>query len=365
MLFIDAFPLQKHDAPRAELEAVLQRQFDALAKLLVDPEPTVRVVGVHGVCRVLGVFWELIPAATTKSLLTQLVTKLAYDVRTAWRVGACSCHRCCHLTWIVEQTRSTAVRAAVFQGLEYVLDNALSYPVMKMVLPALSQSIHDRSERVRKAVVSMLLAVLRIRDIHFADIVSVDNLLARLVLDSECHTIASGITQLLQPSFMPQVGDVAPCSCGLAWIVCVRVSDRSPTLALTIHPAENRWFRPADARCGAHREAPRRRVRVLPLRPRARAPVRGCQGHPHAVQGAAPRPQERRRRRHCRRQARPQQGQGQGQGRRQGTRKRERRFGSEQCWGRHYVHVQPPVDEGHTGGANASWAPHSLKVVSM
>ena len=51
------------------------------------------------------------------------------------------------------------------------------------------------------------VAVLRVHLLHL--------LLARLVLDSECHTIASGITQLLQPSFMPQVGDVAPCSCGL------------------------------------------------------------------------------------------------------------------------------------------------------
>lgn len=81
-LFIDAFPLQDADtASRADIDALLQRQFDALSKLLHDDAPTVRVVGVQGVCRVLSVFWELIPAATAKNLLKVLVTKMAYDVR--------------------------------------------------------------------------------------------------------------------------------------------------------------------------------------------------------------------------------------------------------------------------------------------
>ena len=154
-LFVDAFPLQRHDARRAELDEVLQRQFDALATLLRDDTPSVRVVGVHGVCRVLGVFWELIPAATTKTLLTLLVSKLAYDVRVHCCVAECACGgelswallltRACALVWCVaSQTRSTAVRAAVFEGLEYVLDCALSHPILKLVLPTLARSIHDR-----------------------------------------------------------------------------------------------------------------------------------------------------------------------------------------------------------------------------
>ena len=39
----------------------------------------VRVVAVHGVCRILTLFWELIPTATTKALLTTLVRDLAHD----------------------------------------------------------------------------------------------------------------------------------------------------------------------------------------------------------------------------------------------------------------------------------------------
>ena len=44
-------------------------QFDALAKILKDDAVGVRVVATHGVCRVLTLFWELIPQATTKALL--------------------------------------------------------------------------------------------------------------------------------------------------------------------------------------------------------------------------------------------------------------------------------------------------------
>jgi len=55
----------------------------------------------------------------------------------------------------------------------------------------------------------MLLRVSRIRGIRFADIVGVDHLLARLVLDGDNTKLASGITQLLMASFMPQVSRVA------------------------------------------------------------------------------------------------------------------------------------------------------------
>ena len=39
-----------------------------------------RVVGVQGVCRVLALFWELIPTPTSRSLLSLLLKELAHDV---------------------------------------------------------------------------------------------------------------------------------------------------------------------------------------------------------------------------------------------------------------------------------------------
>ena len=56
-----------------------QRQFDALRDALQDPCPHVRVIGVEGVCKVTGAYWELIPAATLTTMLTKLVLELSHD----------------------------------------------------------------------------------------------------------------------------------------------------------------------------------------------------------------------------------------------------------------------------------------------
>ena len=48
--------------------------------LLKDEVIAVRVVGVQGVCRVLALFWELIPTPTSRSLLALLLKELAHDV---------------------------------------------------------------------------------------------------------------------------------------------------------------------------------------------------------------------------------------------------------------------------------------------
>ena len=69
-LFVDAFPLQDPDASNEDLDACLQRQFTAIGELLADADPGVRVVAVAGSCRVLSVFWELIPQGTCRALLT-------------------------------------------------------------------------------------------------------------------------------------------------------------------------------------------------------------------------------------------------------------------------------------------------------
>lgn len=177
---VDAFPLQDPEASRTDVDACLQRQFDALGTLLSDPVPAVRVVAVHGVCKILGVFWELIPAATSHALLARLVGELAHDVR------------------------SSAVRAGVFEGLDYVLDCGLSHPMLKPLLPALAPLLHDRSERVRAAFVTLLQRISKVRTIRFFDVVHIDHVMARLAMDSDTPAVASPMTELLLPSYFPQ-----------------------------------------------------------------------------------------------------------------------------------------------------------------
>lgn len=47
---------QDPTSTRADTDELTQRQFDALASLLADDYPVVRLVGVEGVCRVAGVY---------------------------------------------------------------------------------------------------------------------------------------------------------------------------------------------------------------------------------------------------------------------------------------------------------------------
>ena len=53
----------------------------------------------------------------------------------------------------------------LFQGLAYLLDNHLSHPLMKTLLPTLGNFLHDDSEKVRVTFIDLLLKVKGIRAI--------------------------------------------------------------------------------------------------------------------------------------------------------------------------------------------------------
>lgn len=177
-LLIDAFPLQNPEAPQREVDALLQEQFEMLQALLGDTDAGVRVTGVQGVCRILGVFWELVPSGTLRTLITRLVADMASD-------GS-----------------SGAVRAAVFDGLRFILDNHLSQPLLQTLLPRLGEHIHDSVESVRSAFVNLLLHVKTVRLIKYYEIVGIDQLLARLALP-DSPSICQRITRLLLNSYFP------------------------------------------------------------------------------------------------------------------------------------------------------------------
>jgi hypothetical protein len=179
-LLVAAFPLQNPDAPRSQFEEGLQRQFTHLEDMLADADPAVRVVGVQGISKVLGVYWELVPVHTTRTLLTRLASQMAMD------------------------KKSAAVRAAVLAGFAFILDNHLSHPVLRKLLPKLAPLIHDTTRRVRVAFCELLLSISSIRNIHFNQVVSEEHLLKRLSADANVVPVASRLSKLLLPSFFPQ-----------------------------------------------------------------------------------------------------------------------------------------------------------------
>lgn len=74
---------QDPEQSNAEADALLTRQFAALGGALGDEAPAVRAAAAEGLAELLGVFWELIPAATTAGFLKRITGALATVLRNA------------------------------------------------------------------------------------------------------------------------------------------------------------------------------------------------------------------------------------------------------------------------------------------
>ena len=180
-LFVEAFPLQDPTKPMVELDTLLQMQFEALASLLRDSAVAVRVVAVQGVCRVTALYFpELLPLQTARGLLLQLVRELAHDAS------------------------ANTVRVAVFQGLKYLVaqnSSAACLSMVKGLLPPLAPLLNDGSERVRAALLDLLLELNKAKTFAACGLLKPEPLLRRLPL--EPTPLQQRLTRLLLPHFLP------------------------------------------------------------------------------------------------------------------------------------------------------------------
>ncbi|CAK4082299.1 unnamed protein product [Aphanomyces euteiches] len=166
-------------ASKEETDLIMQKQFDVMIQLVQDSAPAIRVVAVHGMSKVLSLYWELVPHEYIQQFLFWLFE-------------------------MVQDVSATAVRVAVLQGLTLVLDNHLSHSVLKSLLPKLSPYLHDKQESVRAAFCQLLVRIKSIRNMHFYDIAPVDQCLNRLVLDSSRNAVVKPLTNLFLRSYFPQ-----------------------------------------------------------------------------------------------------------------------------------------------------------------
>ena len=67
ILLIDAFPLQDPSTTNDVIDDILTKQFQVLERLLLDPVPKVRITAIEGICRILTMYWDLIPTRFTKT----------------------------------------------------------------------------------------------------------------------------------------------------------------------------------------------------------------------------------------------------------------------------------------------------------
>ena len=70
-----------------ESDELLQRQFEELSKGLQDEAPAVRMTATSGICSLLNMYWELVPAGTTAAYLKRLTG--------SYFTPSTSCLACC------------------------------------------------------------------------------------------------------------------------------------------------------------------------------------------------------------------------------------------------------------------------------
>ncbi|KAL3813686.1 hypothetical protein ACJIZ3_014954 [Penstemon smallii] len=175
-LLLDLFPVEDPDATKEATDTLLEKQFFLLEKLLMDECPDVRAVAVEGCCRLLHMFWEIIPSPTITKIITKIFDHMTHD--------AC-----------------TEVRLSTVNGVIYLLGNPQSHEVLKVLLARLGHLIMDSASVVRAAVTDLLLLLNDIRNFHFHKVVRLDVLFSTLANDQPF--IAKKLTKLLVPSYFP------------------------------------------------------------------------------------------------------------------------------------------------------------------
>ncbi|KAL5556803.1 hypothetical protein UlMin_039039 [Ulmus minor] len=195
-LLLDLFPLEDPEATKEVKDTLLDKEFYLLERLLVDDCPDVRVVAVEGSCRVLHLFWEIIPSPTITKIITKIFDDMSHDI----------CHE---------------VRLSTLNGIIYLFGNPQSHEILKVLLPRLRHLILDSVLSIRTAFIDLLLLVRDIRNFQFNKVVELDVLLSTLANDQP-H-VAQKITRLLMPSYFPSKASIEE-ACNR----CVTLVKRSP-----------------------------------------------------------------------------------------------------------------------------------------
>ncbi|XP_057528998.1 uncharacterized protein LOC130807699 [Amaranthus tricolor] len=181
-LLLDMFPLEDPDSTKDAKDSLLEKQIFLLEKSLKDDCPDVRVVAVEGCCRILRLFWEIIPSSTITKLITIIFDDTSHDI-------------------------SNEVRLSTLNGVMYIMGNPQAHEIMKVVLPRLRNMIKDSLLSVRIAMADLLLLIMDVRGFQFNKVVDLDVLLATLANDQP--PVAQRIVRLLLPSYFPTKVNVA------------------------------------------------------------------------------------------------------------------------------------------------------------
>jgi condensin-2 complex subunit G2 len=149
-LLIDVFPLHN---PSNTTDELLQQQFDILISSLNDNDSNIRTLGIQGICKIINIYWELIPLNIIKTMILKLINDMIHDI---------SCSN---------------IRVAIFKGLTFILSNHLSHTILNLLIPSLSPFIHDKCEQVQLSFIDMLITIKQLKNMKFYEICELEQLL--------------------------------------------------------------------------------------------------------------------------------------------------------------------------------------------
>lgn len=123
--------------------------------MLKDDDVKVRIAAADATARTLGTFWNVVNTKNIRTLINILLVKHISD------------------------SSSALVRVSAINAITMILENPDSHGLLRSVMPFMKNMIHDNTERVRLAMVKLLLKVKTIRGLKFYEIVSQEYLHAR------------------------------------------------------------------------------------------------------------------------------------------------------------------------------------------
>ncbi|KAJ1607087.1 protein phosphatase regulator like HEAT repeat-containing protein [Cryptosporidium canis] len=150
------FPLIDPSLSNKDYNYELDNQFSLLHNLLIDNNSEVRVAAIQSVCRILTLFWEIIPIERINDVLMTLSSKC------------------------IEDRSSSDVRVAVVNGISVIVSNPLSQSIIRRYLSKVFNYIHDFDIEVRYSVALLILKISRIKGFDYSQIISKKQILSRI-----------------------------------------------------------------------------------------------------------------------------------------------------------------------------------------
>jgi condensin-2 complex subunit G2 len=133
-------------------------------------------------------------------MATILLTHLSYLIWFGFTLGIVSEH--------ASDVTSSVVRVGAVNAITHLLDAPQSHAVLREVLPSMGNLIHDKVEKVRLAVVRMLLRIKTVPNIKYYHIVPLEHLTARFAAEAKHHSptnaVSVALTSLMVNSYFPE-----------------------------------------------------------------------------------------------------------------------------------------------------------------